>query len=96
MLITSFRTFAQEIRSAGLLPSFKTASDALGNAMVESCRSHTDRMTQPEKWKTRIELVNALFEYIEVFTNRKRRRSSLGYQTPTDFDLALTNQLLLA
>lgn len=46
-----------------------------------------------KKWTTRIELANAIFEYIEVFYTRKRRHSSLGYQTPADFDLALTRQL---
>ena len=38
----------------------------------------------------------AIFEYIEVFTNRRRRHSSLGYQTPTDFDFAISNQLTSA
>ena len=41
-------------------------------------------------------LDNAIFEYIEVFTNRRRRHSSLGYQTPTDFDFAISNQLTSA
>ena len=49
-----------------------------------------------KKWRTRIELANAIFEYIEVFYNRKRRHSSLGYQTPTDFDFALSKQLTSA
>ena len=35
-----------------------------------------------KKWKTRIELANAIFEYIEVFYNRQRPHSSLGYRTP--------------
>jgi len=49
-----------------------------------------------KKWKTRIELANAIFEYIEMFHNRNRRHSSLGYQAPTDFDLALSKQLTFA
>lgn len=49
-----------------------------------------------KKWKTRIELANAIFEYIEEFYNRRRRHSFLGYQTPTDFDLARSNQLTSA
>ncbi|HYO55595.1 IS3 family transposase, partial [Archangium sp.] len=30
----------------------------------------------------------AVFEYIEVFYNRQRRHSSLGYMSPVDFELA--------
>ncbi|PWF81052.1 IS3 family transposase, partial [Kocuria rosea] len=40
------------------------------------------------KWKTRIELANAIFEYIEVFYNRRRRHSALEYATPHDYHLA--------
>ena len=42
------------------------------------------------KWKTRIELANAIFEYIEVFYNRRRRHSALEYATPHEYDLART------
>jgi hypothetical protein len=35
-----------------------------------------------QRWRTRIELANALFEYQEIFHNRRRRHSSLGMLTP--------------
>jgi putative transposase len=38
------------------------------------------------RW-TRVELANAIFEYIEVFHNRRRRHSSLGMLTPIEFEL---------
>lgn len=89
--------FTQKIRSAGLLPSFGTVGDALDNAMMESFWSSMQiELLNRKKWRTRIELANAIFEYIEVFYNRRRRHSSLGYQTPTDFDLALSKQLTSA
>ncbi len=40
-----------------------------------------------KKWKTRIELVNAIFEYIEIFHSRQRRHSALGYRTPIEYEL---------
>ncbi|WP_251381624.1 MULTISPECIES: IS3 family transposase [unclassified Leucobacter] len=89
--------FTQKIRSAGLLPSFGTVGDALDNAMMESFWSSMQiELLNRKKWKTRIELANAIFEYIEVFYNRRRRHSSLGYQTPTNFDLAFSDQLTSA
>jgi transposase InsO family protein len=39
------------------------------------------------RWKTRIELANAIFEYIEIFHNRERRHSALGYRTPIEYEL---------
>jgi len=38
----------------------------------------------------------ALFEYIEVFYNLQRRHSTLGYASPTDFELAALPQKLAA
>jgi transposase InsO family protein len=29
------------------------------------------------RWKTRVELANAIFEYLEIFHNRQRRHSAL-------------------
>jgi transposase InsO family protein len=37
-------------------------------------------------WRTRLELANALFEYLEIFHNRQRRHSSLGMLTPVEFE----------
>jgi hypothetical protein len=44
-----------------------------------------------KRWKTRIELANAIFEYIEIFHNRQRRHSGLEYRTPIEFELAYEN-----
>ena len=38
---------------------------------------------------TREQAQNALFEYIEVFYNRKRLHSALGFQSPVDFETKL-------
>ena len=35
-----------------------------------------------QRWRTRVELANAIFEYLEVFHNRQRRHSALGWRTP--------------
>ncbi len=39
-----------------------------------------------KRWRTRIELANAIFEYLEIFRNRQRRHSALGMRTPIEFE----------
>ena len=80
--------FGDKIRSAGLLPSFGSVGDGLDNAMMESFWSSMQiELLNRKKWKTRLELANAIFDYIEIFHNRQRRHSSLGYRTPTEYEL---------
>jgi hypothetical protein len=38
------------------------------------------------RWKTRGEARAALFHYIEVFYNRRRLHSTIGYVSPVDFE----------
>ena len=46
------------------------------------------------QWRTRAEARTAIFEYLELFYNRRRRHSSLGYLSPVEFERR--NQPLLA
>jgi putative transposase len=65
--------FGNKIRSAGLMPSFGSVGDGLDNAMMESFWSSMQiELLNRKKWKTRVELANAIFEYIEIFHNRQR------------------------
>ena len=45
-----------------------------------------------KNWKTRIELANAIFEFIEVFYNRQRRHSKIGYISHVEFEVNLQQQ----
>ncbi|MDE0170597.1 MAG: IS3 family transposase, partial [bacterium] len=38
------------------------------------------------RWRTRLELANAIFEYLEIFHNRQRRHAALGMRTPTEYE----------
>lgn len=79
--------FGNKIRSAGLMPSFGSVGDGLDNAMMESFWSSMQiELLNRQRWKTRVELANAIFDYIEIFHNRQRRHSALGYSTPTEFE----------
>nr|WP_281221256.1 IS3 family transposase [Nocardia uniformis] len=89
--------FGEKIRSAGLLPSFGTVGDGLDNAMMESFwGSMQIELLNRKKWKTRIGLANAIFDYIEIFHNRQRRHSALGYSTPIEYELSFDNDTIRA
>ena len=70
-----------------LLPSMGTVGDADDNAVIESfwARMQTELLDR-RRWITRIELANAIFEYLEIFHNRQRRHSALGWRTSVEFE----------
>ena len=39
------------------------------------------------RWRTRLELSNAIFEYCEIFHNRQRWHSSLGMLTAVEYEI---------
>ena len=70
------------------MPSFGSVGDGYDNAMMESFWSSMQiELLNRKKWKTRVELANAIFEYIEIFYNRQRRHSSIDYRTPIEHEL---------
>ena len=81
-------TFTERARKAGLLPSLGSVGDPYDNAVVESFwgRMQTELLNR-RKWRTRLELANAIFEYLEIFHNRQRRHSALGMLTPIEYEL---------
>ena len=80
--------FTDRIRSAGLMPSLGTVGDGLDNAMMESFWSSIEiELLNRKRSKTRVELSNAMFDYIEIFYNRQRRHSQLDYVSPIGFEL---------
>jgi putative transposase len=79
--------FTQHAKDSGLLPSMGTIGDADDNAVIESfwARMQTELLDR-RRWTTRIELANAIFEYLEIFHNRQRRHSALGWRSPVEFE----------
>jgi putative transposase len=80
-------TFSQRVRSAGLVHSLGTIGDAYDNAVVESfwARMQTE-LLNTRRWKTRVELAGAMFDWIEAFYNRTRRHSALGMMSPIAYE----------
>jgi transposase InsO family protein len=80
-------TFTDRARDSGLVPSMGSIGDCYDNAVIESFwgRVQTELLNR-RRWRTRIELANALFEYLEIFHNRRRRHSALGMLTPIEYE----------
>jgi transposase InsO family protein len=57
------------------------------NAVVESFFSTLKReLTHHTTYNTHEEAQQSLFEYIEVFYNRRRLHSTLGYRSPAEVE----------
>ncbi|PPK66188.1 putative transposase [Actinokineospora auranticolor] len=79
--------FGQRLRAAGLLASMGTIGDCYDNAMMESFWGTLQlELLDRKQWKTRDELANAIFEWIECWYNPKRRHSSIGMHSPVTFE----------
>jgi len=79
--------FSERVKGAGLALSMGRVGDAFDNAMMEAFwgRMQTELLNR-RRWRTRLELANAIFEYLEIFHNRKRRHSALGMLTPHEYE----------
>jgi transposase InsO family protein len=67
----------------GVTASMSRKGNCLDNAPMESFFSSLKtELVHRTRFATRAEARAALFEYIEIFYNRQRRHSSIGYRTP--------------
>ena len=66
------------------MPSMGSVGSCFDNAMIESFWSRMQvELLDRRIWRTRVELANAIFEYLEIFHNRQRRHSALGMLNPS-------------
>jgi len=72
----------------GIDLSMSSTGNCFDNAVAESF-FHTLKVNliHGEKYLTRNQATRAIFEYIEIFYNKKRMHSSLSYKTPEQFEI---------
>jgi transposase InsO family protein len=70
----------------GMLPSMSRKGDVWDNAPQESFYGTLKTELALPRWATHAQARREVFDYIEVFYNRQRLHSSLGYQSPADFE----------
>jgi len=62
--------------------------DCWDNAVMESFfATLKTELIYCERFITREDAKSKIFDYIEMFDNRKRRHSSLGYKSPVEFEM---------
>ena len=75
------------IAAHGLEASMSRAGNCYDNAAMESFwGTLKSELIHRHTFATRAQARLAIFEYIEVFYNRQRLHSALGYQSPVDFE----------
>lgn len=80
-----------EYRSAldelGVTVSMSRKGNCWDNAVAESFfATIKTELINRSRWSSRLEVRSAVFEYIEVFYNRRRLHSSIGYKTPAEVE----------
>ena len=85
------------LKEYGMTPSMSRKGNCWDNAPMESFfNSLKNERTHHQRYATREEARQDTFEYIEVFYNRSRRHSALGYQSPAAFYATWLNKQKLA
>jgi len=79
--------FQRLLKDQGYLCSMSRKGNCWDNAPAESF-FHTlkTELIHHRRFETREQAKYEIFEYIEVFYNRQRKHSTLGYRTPAEFD----------
>jgi putative transposase len=79
--------FGQQARAAGIAQSMGSKGDCFDNAVAESCFATLKKeLIHRRAWPTKAELRTEVFDYIEIFFNRRRRHSALGFLSPAQFE----------
>jgi len=79
--------YQKQLSDNRLRCSMSRKGECLDNAVAESFfGSLKNELVYHENYKTRAQARQSIFEYIEVFYNRKRRHAFLNYMTPVDYE----------
>ncbi len=81
--------YREKLKEHGITASMSRRGNCYDNAYVESF-FHTLKveLIHRRRFRTRAEAMTAIFEYIEVWYNRRRVHSALGYRSPIEYEQA--------
>ena len=79
--------YRAELAAHGMIASMSGTGDCYDNAVAESFFSTLEfELLMQSDWHTREDARHSIFRYIEVWYNRKRRHSTLGYVSPAEYE----------
>jgi putative transposase len=79
--------YGQALETAGARQSMGRVATCFDNAACESFfATLKTELVHTRAWPTRQAARTAIYEYIEVFYNRRRRHSSLDYLSPAEYE----------
>ncbi len=80
-------TYRETLAARRLVCSMSRSGECLDNAMAESFFSTLKaELLGPHPWPTRAAARTAVFEWLEIWYNRQRRHSALGYRAPVAYE----------
>ena len=79
--------YQEMLKENGMICSMSRLGNCYDNAVMESF-FHSLKVEQVhhDDYRTRAEARSAIFDYIEIFYNRQRKHSSIGYLSPVAFE----------
>ena len=89
-------SFGKRLEQAGIVPSMSRVGSALDNAISESFVSTLKSEIGVSRYLSRQAARTSIFEFIELFYNRVRRHSSLGYLSPSEYEQAILEEAAVA
>ncbi|MCF6768229.1 IS3 family transposase, partial [Thiotrichales bacterium 19S11-10] len=76
------------LKQHGLVCSMSSSGNCYDNAVMESFyHSLKVELIYDQRYKSRDEAKRAIFDYIEIFYNRQRLHSTLGYKSPVEYEM---------
>jgi transposase InsO family protein len=82
--------YRTELAAHGMIASMSGKGDCYDNAVAESFFATLEfELIMQNEWQTKDDARRAIFRYIEIWYNRKRRHSTLGYVSPAEYEAQL-------
>lgn len=85
------------LKQFGMQPSMSRKGNCYDNAPMESFwGTLKNELVHHRRYRTRLEAIQEIREYIEIFYNRQRRQKRLGYISPAEYEREYYRQLKAA